>query len=891
MLNKCDRLTSSPALYECTVKLVAESQEFFRTEVDNSSVSLRDVTRFCQFYGWFSNNRIKNHAGRISNYEEIQETTLLALLLTYYLRLSGSNLRTSYLNRIEKILEGDMQNVISISKFLIDLLETEQKKLIGHIELPPGTAKNRALLDNIYVLYACILNRIPVIMCGKPGTSKTLAANIVLNNLKGKRSNELFFQNLPELISVPYQGSKNCTSESVLKLFERADRYLGAEGNTDILPVIVFDEIGLADLSPHNPLKVLHSKLETDTCKYGFVGISNWRLDAAKMNRTLYLSCPDPSIDELKFTAGTISSSLLKQRTENTAIDKSVVRNLAAAYFDLQEHLKKHSEYKNHFGLRDFYSLIKGVVSDMIHLSNVQEPKNIVRQQLAINFDGIFDGSQFLWEKFCHHAKYDEFVEVENPPIFTEMIAQSLTSRKGRYLMLIGENEIILDYVERYISKNKRSTQTLIGSSLPGDSIAGTTYSEQYNRRVLMDIVLHAETSITLIMRRMDHIYANLYDLFNQNFHTSGHKRQCRIAFDNLNYQQVPIHDDFFCIILVERKDFIENDPPFLNRFEKHVVDADSLIHHCYTEIASNLLQWIESLATYSSNRNFPQLKNLFVDYNPDNIRLLVMDAFDSLDIPEDHSDDQRDAIIEYCKEKLLRTSSLDLPLLLSCHMKNNDGLKALIDQYYYVHNQLSFLNIIDRALKETTIPNQVIYTYTQIYDKIEYLNHNSLVIEIKIAGFKSEFELKIKIKEHCRSKNSRLLLIRVDYHHEYKHLLFLKHVIQNESRESSDHGVWLVFHLQRNLMNKIENDVLFNGWSPVMIDNLNQKKLMEINVLNNPSYRQLLDHANFSLSHTIFNELVTQSFVRVRYTVRCKSKESLINQRRDSIFDLLTLG
>ncbi|CAF4574870.1 unnamed protein product, partial [Rotaria magnacalcarata] len=142
----------------------------------------------------------------------------------------------------------------------------------------------------------------------KPGTSKTLAANIVLNNLKGKRSNELFFQNLPELISVPYQGSKNCTSESVLKLFERADRYLGAEGNTDILPVIVFDEIGLADLSPHNPLKVLHSKLETDTCKYGFVGISNWRLDAAKMNRTLYLSCPDPSIDELKFTAGTISS-------------------------------------------------------------------------------------------------------------------------------------------------------------------------------------------------------------------------------------------------------------------------------------------------------------------------------------------------------------------------------------------------------------------------------------------------------------------------------------------------------------------------------------------------------------------------------------------------------
>ncbi|CAF5034109.1 unnamed protein product, partial [Rotaria sp. Silwood1] len=433
--------------------------------------------------------------------------------------------------------------------------------------------------------------------------------------------------------------------------------------------------------------------------------------------------------------------------------------------------------------------------------------------------------------------------------------------------MLIGESEIMLDYVERYIKRSQQSTLTLVGSSLPGDSIAGTTYSEQYNRRVLMDIVLHAETNITLIMRRMDHIYANLYDLFNQNFHTSGHRKYCRIAFDNLNYQRVPIHEDFFCIILVERKDLIENDPPFLNRFEKHVVDRDSLIHRCYTIIASNLLQWIDSLATYSLNKHFPQRKNLFVDYNPDNVRLLVMDAFDSLKISEDYSENQRDIIIEFCKEKLIRTSSFDLPLLLSCHIKNNDKLKMLIDQYYKIHKQLSFSNIIDQALEEKMIPNQVIYTYTQIYDKIEYLNYNSLVMEIKIGGFKSEFELKTKIKEHYQSKNKRLLLIRVDYHHEYKHLLFLKHLIQNGSIESSDHGVWLVLHLQRNLMDKIQDDILFNGWCPVMIDNLNQKELMQIDVLTNPSYRNLLDHADFSLSHTMFNELVTQSFVRVRYT------------------------
>ena len=62
----------------------------------------------------------------------------------------------------------------------------------------------------------------------------------------------------------------------------------------NILPVVVFDEIGLAELSKHNPLKVLHSLLELENREVGFVGISNWRLDASKMNRALYLARPDP---------------------------------------------------------------------------------------------------------------------------------------------------------------------------------------------------------------------------------------------------------------------------------------------------------------------------------------------------------------------------------------------------------------------------------------------------------------------------------------------------------------------------------------------------------------------------------------------------------------------
>jgi hypothetical protein len=47
----------------------------------------------------------------------------------------------------------------------------------------------------------------------------------------------------------------------------------------------------------------LHSLLEVENRDIGFVGISNWRLDASKMNRALYLARPDPGEDDLKFTA------------------------------------------------------------------------------------------------------------------------------------------------------------------------------------------------------------------------------------------------------------------------------------------------------------------------------------------------------------------------------------------------------------------------------------------------------------------------------------------------------------------------------------------------------------------------------------------------------------
>jgi hypothetical protein len=53
---------------------------------------------------------------------------------------------------------------------------------------------------------------------------------------------------------VSYQGSESSTSEGILRSFEKARGY--SSSNRQVISVLLLDEVGLAELSPHNPLKV-----------------------------------------------------------------------------------------------------------------------------------------------------------------------------------------------------------------------------------------------------------------------------------------------------------------------------------------------------------------------------------------------------------------------------------------------------------------------------------------------------------------------------------------------------------------------------------------------------------------------------------------------------------
>ena len=567
MLHELEQTTSADKLwFTAVVDLVSLSQDFFRKMNDASSVSLRDVARFNLLYKWFKKEKFSEE-----NNGDIKHPALMALLTCYYFRLDSSQKRGNYIKEIEKYIHEKEKRSDS---FLIRLLESEKSGLMKHMDIPSGIALNRALTDNIFVLFTCILNKIPVILCGKPGTSKTLSAKIVINSLKGKFSKSERFRGFSEMIAVSYQGSQNCTSESITKVFARADRYTRDHHGVNLFPVIVFDEIGLAELSPYNPLKVLHSELEIDQCKYGFIGLSNWSLDASKMNRMLYLASPDPELPDLETTSKEIVKTLTTDSKPQNALGDAIIKALASAYWNLRERMTKENKLY-YFGLRDYYALLKGIVKDLINKNNDENDLyRTIRRQLSINFNGVVDASQEMWQDVYGQLNQTNSRSEYEPCSLGQLITHNMQGRDRRYLMLIGKNESDFDHAQQFISTRHADipSHSLIGSKFPKDFSVAETYTEEYNVRVLSNVILYAENQKLLFFHDLGHLYENLYEFFNQNFSKPGRKKFCHITLGSLYHPRCVVHDDFFLHRLCHMNNnwINEHDLPFLNRFEKH---------------------------------------------------------------------------------------------------------------------------------------------------------------------------------------------------------------------------------------------------------------------------------------------------------------------------------
>ena len=531
----------------------------------------------------------------------------MSIFICYYLRITDKEKRNGLYQRMNKIFK-EFDPSFKDKDFL-ELPLKEEKFIVDNIKLDKGIAKNRALLENIFSLFVAINSKVPIFIIGKPGCSKSLSVQLILNSMQGSASEKPFFKEYPKIMFHSYQGSLTSTSKGVENIFNKArdvNQKLSPEEKKNNISLIFFDEMGLAEHSPNNPLKVIHAELEYDQNegdkKVAFIGISNWILDAAKMNRGISISIPEPDEEDNKETSLTIVKSydeLLANRY------KSFFENLGTAYYNYKSYLKEgfNRDGKEDFhGNRDFYHLVKNASRNII----AKERNNQLNDETLIEsaIDSIernFSGIQFS-DKTSLEIFKDLFNKIYPCPTKKEYdvlkrIKENIVDLESRYLLVFTKSSISTFLLSSILSDMEKPYSFYIGSQFEKD-----LNKEEYALKVLNKIQYHMEKGNILILNNLESVYPNLYDLFNQNFTVLSNKCYARLAVGSNTNTFAYVNNDFRCIVSVDIEQMNNEEAPFLNRFEKHVISFEYLLNNELIKESENIKSILDTLVKCSSN-------------------------------------------------------------------------------------------------------------------------------------------------------------------------------------------------------------------------------------------------------------------------------------------------
>ncbi|XP_028397453.1 LOW QUALITY PROTEIN: uncharacterized protein LOC114521280 [Dendronephthya gigantea] len=880
------------------VDLLATSQKLIReAEKNNFCVSLRDVHRCILLISWFEEMQEKRN--KISNSMEVNskpfttahhlrkyfimserynkkpmiKSIVLALAHCYLSRLPTAELRENYRDHMIKlfsksgvVMNKSNENIDSFSA----IVRIEEEDYLDRMELPSGTARNAALRENVFVMLVSILNHIPVFVVGKPGCSKSLSIQLIRSNLRGRDSRDPLFRELPQLYVVSYQGSESSTSEGIIKVFEKARKYKSHNRDGNVLPVVLLDEVGLAENSKYNPLKVLHSLLEPGEGKMpdiAVVGISNWSLDAAKMNRAIHLSRPEPTVDDLYETG--YSLHWADGGCDTQCLSKKELKCLAEAYVEYQAK----QIHANFHGLRDYYSLIKSLTG-----RSSSQQVNVALQR---NFGGLRGGVNDVLKLFLDKLKTLMTTNGEDIIPVTKLIEENLTDPHARHLMLITSGDSAIGILKQSLAQLERETITIYGSRFEED------LSEEYNYRILSRIILCMERDCILILRDLESIYGSLYDMLNQNYAVVGNRKNCRVALGAYSNPMCQVNDGFRCIVLVDQHKVDFSDPPFLNRFEKQLLGFSDVLTVDQKKIITDLDNWIKDISTVEALESQFYESDMFIGFHEDTLPSLVL-------LHGSDTDSSPDEILKRCKDDLMWIASPDGVLRTErCELLKKDskevqdlrdeyfkkpvhqGLAALMEHIMVTNNQDSSFFASDEIGSKT-----VVVTFSNIHTDIGQCLGDSVQSQVeRLSAYKSEKQLALRIDEFWNHPERQLLVLQCKPELDGAHLLHARSIIEekrnsykrcsSENSTQSPKHVCIVVHLQRGEdTNNIPWQFSFLcGWKQVFLDVLESPRVPLNELLGNSI--QKLTSDIWPIRKIVQNDLLW-CFSRIKYT-RCQ--------------------
>ena len=391
-------------------------------------------------------------------------------------------------------------------------------------------------------------------------------------------------------------------------------------------------------------------------------------------------------------------------------------------------------------------------------------------------------------------------------------IKENITDLKSRYLLVISKSSISTILLSSILSDlKKKDFKLYIGSQFQND-----LKSEEYSLKILNKIQLHMEQGNVLILKNLESVYPALYDLFNQNFTEVSKKNYARIAIGSSTNAFSFVDNNFRCIVNVDYDQIQQEEAPFLNRFEKHIVSFEYLLDKKLIEQSNDIYKILNELIKYDKKKfkgiNY-NLKNIFINLDLEEIQGIIyeLDKIYKSEIEEVMNEEVNEGLIEtegiteeignnrknndYLLSKVISKVSLVLPQDILICLK----LNSFKSKYEEISNQI--IENYDRGehsnmrkfLEKMTNNKNIVYTFSDILDLIENLDNinnpkfgeisNNNIKQIKISSYKSENEFEKGIDDFFEDDKYKLCFIKFNVY-EGTFLNYVKFFIENKEND-----------------------------------------------------------------------------------------------------------
>ncbi|XP_057375006.1 uncharacterized protein LOC130695963 [Daphnia carinata] len=785
------------------VSVVQKSHSVARAlSVDpESAVSLRDAARAVQLFHWFC----LAPAGQKISQGDMAVAADLTIYLVYAFRFRK---RKMFLRQVFGNDQSASDNMTEVSRIIAEMLyEQAHGASIGS----GAIAFNDALCENLFALYVCVLNGIFLIIVGRPGSSKSLSVEILKLVLSpGNYTLRQKLGDLPAITELYFQCSPMSTSSGFKALFESAQR-LSVDPKT-MLAMVVLDELGLTDMSPEKPIKVLHSELERQSVltsgekqqsPYSVVALSNWVVDAAQVNRGILILRAQANKEDLLRSAKQLADSLLVKYAEKSArkrILEMLTESLESVVSTYQELDKREDIGGGHFfSMRDFFFCVKNFVCSVFEsytrmggLRDIRISRHLLIQSAVRNFGGHEKARRLVRNSMANNLEMKlEVIPVTSPlDLIVANIQDSskpLSIHIARHLMILNRSMIGLQLLNRYVKReldDGTNWNVLFGSCFPGDlQVTAVT-------RKLRQVEQAIRSGGVLILCHADQLFESLYMVLNQQYWAQGEMRMTQIALGP-SIRAIALPDGPFRIIALQDTDVALNrelmSPAVLSRFEKHELRPS----HLLDDVGKSYRDVIESHPLWFPVAETIKRQKFIYGYHEESfaaLALYLQDGGIPMELEETQDENQHSATTIWMRAtnpmsmiKLERDPSIDTELLDECrHYRHNFVLENIDEALHKVKsnrivlmtNTLRHLEIafaVSSPYRHSTIQLFEILTELELVKLLESINDEDLadpyfclIVQYDaVTGPIEQFQLaKYEIEQRFEKKKCRVIFV-----------------------------------------------------------------------------------------------------------------------------------